>query len=584
VQVETRRPNTDWHRATSGNITAVGKVSETKLRRAVARIAGFQAAMEALYPNLRRSDDLPVRVVLRPGDGRLGRFAPRDERGRPQENVGGYFLARPDVNLIVVAGDDDSTIFHEFTHFYLSSHFHSLPRWLSEGLAEFHSTFDADWTNGKSLIGRAPKWRVASLREGRFVRLRDILLASAEDMARMGRDPERAVMFYAESWALVHYLTVGRPNTPGGTFGRFVQAMERGTKIEPALQEFFATTIDELDQDLRQYVKRPAYPAWAFTMPRDSELRMVVEPMHDVEVNFVEGDLLADVGSLEEAEAELKAALARDAAYEPARIALGRVRLGQEGRSSEGVALLREVLAANPSSFAAAYALASALADGNEHVEALALFDRATRMNSRSSHAWLGLSMSALALGRTAQSNATLSLAMQLNQSPRHYATRARRALGFGMDAVAVADARRYIAVAGWNIDTVYTAIIGALAHLRLGDAAEAAAVLERARFARLPAWTVHVLDFLQDRVPAEALLAKAKTTGEKTEAHAYIGFKAALAGRYEEAVTRFTWVVENGAPTYTEFEMARAELHRLRLPPPQSGSDSTAGPVPKLR
>ena len=96
-------------------------------------------------------------------------------------------------------------------------------------------------------------------------------------------------------------------------------------------------------------------------------------------------------------------------------------------------------------------------------------------------------------------------------------------------DAVAAKEARRYIARGGVDTETaVYVALIGAVAELRQGQREQAHELLETARqgAASIP-WTMLVIDFLDSRLSAADLLKRAKSDGEKTEAHAYIAFKA---------------------------------------------------------
>src|SRR5690349_15945620 len=77
------------------------------------------------------------------------RFQPRDSRGK-RVLTGGYFSREADANVIVmpVARDDDAlqTIFHEYTHYFVSRNVRtSVAGWLSEGIAEFYSTFRGDY-------------------------------------------------------------------------------------------------------------------------------------------------------------------------------------------------------------------------------------------------------------------------------------------------------------------------------------------------------------------------------------------------------------------------------------------------------
>jgi lipoprotein NlpI len=159
-----------------------------------------------------------------------------------------------------------------------------------------------------------------------------------------------------------------------------------------------------------------------------------------------------------------------------------------------------------------------------------------------------------------------MSVLNRLQSSGEWYHRRAYFALGLGSaDATAASDAHRFIQAAGWREDSIYLAFLAAIAHWRLHQPEEARTVLEQARpaAAAIP-WTTLVIDYLEGRVTADVLLSSAKSNGEKTEAHTYIGFKSALEGHEDEAVVHFRWAVEQGERTFVQVGMAQRELDRL--------------------
>jgi tetratricopeptide (TPR) repeat protein len=560
------RVSKNWKRATAGDIEVVGPVPAAALRGSLDEIATFRDVFRALYPTLRVTWPTPTRVVVFPDLDALSRFGPRDSRGRPQQNLGGYFTAEPDLNLIALGGPARELMYHEFAHYILLRNLHSLPGWLSEGLAEFYSTFEVDHKKGTVVIGRPPMERMRGIRSLPFLPLEKVVLGTGDEMSRLWRDPQGISMFYAESWGLVHYLMLGRQGSTPGAFGQFLQGIERGKAVPQALQEAFGTDVAQLEKDLRRYLlQRVSYPAVSFELRTTVASDSSVQPMAEADARYVQGDLLVRAGAASAAQEELAAALAIDPAHTGAKIAFARAQLQLQHRS-EGIASLKEVVDASPASFAGAYYLASALSTDWRHEEALQLYSRALGLNSESAHAWMGLSVAALALGRTSQANASMTHVMHLHADPAWYRVRAYAALGLGLDGTAASDARQYIDLVGWSSESAtYTGFIAAIAYLRLHQPEEARQMLEGARATTAPdSWTMAVIDFLQSRVSAGELLAKARSNGEKTEAHAYIGFKDEIDGHSEEALTHFQWVADEGAHNYYEYEMARLELKRL--------------------
>ncbi len=558
------RLSRNWKRIQIGDLTAAGPVSDSALRHAVDEVAAFRAAFATLYPTLRLTSPLPLRIVVLPN--RLQRFT-RDSRGRSQPLIGGYFDQGPEVSSIVLGSESSEVALHELAHFLLMRNFHSLPGWLNEGLAEFHSTFQADWKKGLSVIGRPPVERMFSLRRSTWVPLREIVLATDAEMDSKWRSPQAIGMYYAESWAVVHYLMIGRTANGPDAFARFVQSVEQGTGAPAALEATFGLNVDQLDREVRNYLRRYGFTVIGFKLPKAQGTEAAVERMTEVDARYLQADLLLRPGSYAEAEKDLKAALALDPDHVPSRIGLARVWIAG-GRRAEGIAALKEI-AGPPASagFGAAYYLASALSDDGRCEEALDYYDRAITINKQSTDAWFGLSVCTLALGRVAQSNAAMSAVMQLQATPDWYRVRAYAALGLGnADAIAASDARRFIKTSGWEERSVSMAVIAAIAHWRLHQPDQAREILEEARAAAADVpWTTAVIDYLEGRLSAEAFLSSASSNGEKTEAHTYVGFKAVLEGDRDAALSHFRWAVDQGDPDYLEVDVARRELNRLQ-------------------
>ena len=80
--------------------------------------------------------------------------------------------------------------------------------------------------------------------------------------------------------------------------------------------------------------------------------------------------------------------------------------------------------------------------------------------------------------------------------------------------------------------------------------------------------WTAVVAQFLRSDLAAAPFLGKAKGIGQETEAHAYIGIMAAIAGNRDDAMRHLEWVEGRGSKGYTEYRLALAELKRLHATP----------------
>src|SRR6185503_3054 len=138
----------------------------------------------------------------------FARYAPLTAGERPAP-VSGFFLSHPHGDFVVVSAAAEPEVrrvlYHEVLHHFVRHHLPEAPLWLNEGLAEFYSTLEVD--HGEAWIGRQVVDHVVRLQRGPRRPLAD-LLAIATDAHSEDDDTIQESAFYAESWALVHYLLI----------------------------------------------------------------------------------------------------------------------------------------------------------------------------------------------------------------------------------------------------------------------------------------------------------------------------------------------------------------------------------------
>jgi tetratricopeptide (TPR) repeat protein len=563
--------SSSWNQIVTPAFIVVGNASTGELKRTLREVTRFRDTFAKLFPNSVTTSPVPTWVVVLKDQQAFNRFQPRDSRGKPVGNVGGYFTRGPDANFMVMgASTSDSSmsiLFHEYTHYLVSRNVHiSVPMWLNEGLADFYSTFRGDY-RGRTLVGAIPPSRARALGNSTFVPLRDIV--SPHDLETMWRWETRIGMLYAESWALVHYVTIQRKNPTPNPFGAYLTALTRTGNQDQAFKEAFGTDVDGMEKELREYVRRVSLPAMVFDMQVDVPDAIEARPMLQADVDALEGLLLFEAGAYDDAERELTAVVKQYPTHAPAQIAMARLRLLQD-REDEAIASLQQVVEAAPANGAAQYFLGTALERAWRHEEALGAFTKSLAIMLENPAPWSGLSSAALGLSRDVQARAAIENAMRAEWSPSIHWTHALHALRLGRNDVAASSIATYLELRGNGEDlSVYPLFVRAIAAWRAGRPQEADAALALAEKGDVTEpWTVSVLRFLQGRLDAAQFLRAAGNIGQQTEARTYIGFKLAIAGRDDEALTHFRWVADRGAKNYLEFELATNELNRLKYAP----------------
>ena len=557
--------SSSWRQIVTPDLVVAGNAPTGELKRMLSELTRFRRTLSQLFPDSVADSPVPTSVILLRDAQAFERFQPRDSRGK-RVATGGYFSRAADANFIVmpVSRDDYAlqTIFHEYTHYFVSRNVRTLvPTWLNEGIAEFYSTFRGDY-RGRTLIGSVPPVARA-LRGSTFVPLRDIV--SPRDFESMWRWQKQISMFYAESWALVHYIGVERKNPTSNPFDVYLKSFARTGNHDRAFMDAFGTDVDGMDRELREYVRRVSLSAIVFDVQAEKQTPDDAQSMLEADVNALEGRLLMERGAYEEAERELTALVKQQPAHAEAQIALARLRLAQD-REEEAITTLQQVVTANPGHGAANYFLGTALMYAWRHEEALSAFGKALNLMPRNSAPWSGLNSAAIALQRDSQAAAAIENALQVEWSPSYYWSQALHALRLGRNDLAATSAAKYLELRGTGEDqSVYPLFVQAIASWRAGRPADAEAALKLAEQGDVEDWTRSVLRYLQGSLEEAQFLRAASNIGEQTEARTYIGFKIALAGREDEAVAHFRWVADRGAKTYLEYGLARSELNRLK-------------------
>lgn len=161
---------------------------------------------------------------------------------RSEKRTAGFYLRRPDRGVIVVSPQWDADfsrrlIFHEYVHHLTDVAGDNPALWYTEGIAELLSTIT---TEGKWLkIGLHIPEHVAELQQNRWIPL--AALFAVDHASSSYNESERSGMFYAESWAMMHYWYFGDLDlTPAQIRGRdlfFNYIRSEGENGDPAVRE-----------------------------------------------------------------------------------------------------------------------------------------------------------------------------------------------------------------------------------------------------------------------------------------------------------------------------------------------------------
>jgi tetratricopeptide (TPR) repeat protein len=558
-----------WLLLQSKNFTVVGNASENELRKVAIKLEQFREALSIIFPKLRIDTVVPTTVIIFKSDDSFRPFKPR-YKGKIVEQVGGYFVSRPQVNYIVLSTENRGAssydvIFHEYEHFIVHNNLFRLPAWLDEGLAEFYSSFEISDKDLKAVLGNPIARHIYYLRNNSILPLKTLL--AVDHKSAYYNESSKAGVFYAESWALVHYLTLGDNPKRQSQLVKFIDLIQDDMPTEAAFQQAFQTDYKTLEDELRPYLHRALYPIVKVTFKQqlvtDRDIQM--RPVPEAEAEYYLGDLLLNTNRLEEAENHFKKSIELDGNFAPPRVSLGVLLWGQD-KPAEAKATLETALRLDPRNYLAHYFYADLSTDkGSE--EAIEHYKQALQLHPTAGFVYLKLAYAYLRRGQEAEAIDALGQGVGVDpRNPYFYRTLAYLFLQREQGQIAVYDAANYLRIRGWLDDhSQYMVLVKYFGLKQLQKKDAAVKFLEEAD-GRVDSsdWPYPVLQYLKHAITIDELLAKATDNDKLTEAHAYAGLELALDGNRAAALEHLKWVKEKGNKEFVEFPLALAKLARL--------------------
>ena len=270
----------EWHRAESDRFVIYADSRAEDLREFAQVLERYHVAMEMesgrRVPVPSPSNRLTVYLVGSMEDLRT-------LYGNPNSKVGGFYIPRANGSVAFVPNvrfrtDDGGTgplgtrrrrgaggdlpqelgiLLHEYAHHFLvGTSRHAMPRWLSEGAAEYFASarFNPD---GSVDLGLPNNDRAYEL--GQAVPVSVVELLDYETYAK--KRGSRYDAYYGRSWLLYHYLRFDPKRT--GQLARYWEAVASGTDSLAAGKQVFGD-LDALEKELDAYARQRSMAGMRF--------------------------------------------------------------------------------------------------------------------------------------------------------------------------------------------------------------------------------------------------------------------------------------------------------------------------------
>src|ERR1700676_923124 len=236
--------------------------SEYDDRRMAHGFEQMRAVFAVGFPKMCLTTGAPLLIFAMQSENDMKSLAPAMWKNHKGPMPAGLFGHGWERQFAVVRIDQDvpgayNVVYHEYVHTLLHSNFRWLPTWLDEGLAEFYG--NTRFEPKKSYVG-APSTRVYQLKNRTMIKLETLLVVNPWTYYR--GDENQIATFYAESWALVHYLVFGPDMELGKKLSRFYDQLQAGDPQLKAFRDVFGD-LKNVENGLQKYIQAFAFHAYA---------------------------------------------------------------------------------------------------------------------------------------------------------------------------------------------------------------------------------------------------------------------------------------------------------------------------------
>ena len=217
-----------------------------------------------------------------------------------QGDFSGFYLPGPDRAVISLAPTDNpesarQLVLHEYVHHLFRAAEQEPPAWFNEGMAELLSTIRIE--RGQLEIGRPLIGRLGVIQETKLIPLETLF--AVDHRSPIYRSNNHTGMFYAESWALLHYWYFGDSGLAPEAVARFTRVAGNGraaasVDLRAYFRECFGMDYAEMQQRLDAYVSSGQYRFSKQPIPKIDEATSYTRrnvPRDELRLRLAELDL-----------------------------------------------------------------------------------------------------------------------------------------------------------------------------------------------------------------------------------------------------------------------------------------------------
>ena len=237
------------------HFTVISNAGEKEARRTADQFEQFREVLRLSFPALRLDLGHPLIIFAVKNEDSLKALLPAYWEVKGQAHPAGIYVSGEERDFVAlrtnIEGDNPyEVVYHEYAHAILNLNFRELPVWLGEGLAEYFG--NSRIRDNEVNIGIPSRYHVETLRQSRLIPIDELL--RADHQSPFYNEQNRVSVFYAESWAIVHYLLLDPVARQRQLLPNFLKAWEAtGDQVEAAQNTF--GDLKKFSQTMEAYAR-----------------------------------------------------------------------------------------------------------------------------------------------------------------------------------------------------------------------------------------------------------------------------------------------------------------------------------------
>lgn len=319
-----------WIGVSSPHFTVLTNSNEKQGRHTLDQFERMRSVFHAAFPKMQLDPGTPIVILAIKDEKNFRALEPTAYLAKGSLKLGGLFLPTADKNYVLMQLDVEgehpyAVVYHEYTHLLMKKSAEWMPLWMDEGLAEFYQTTRIEEKD--VVLGEASAENLLLLRQNQLLPL--ATLFAVDYTSPYYHEEHKGSIFYAESWALMHYIYMKDERERTIRLTEYVEQLTQ--KIDPvtAATRVFGD-LNKLQRELQRYVGQSSFPALKMaTHTEVDDSTFKVRELAPAQADAVRADFLAYNQRTADAQALLNRVLQEDPNNVSAQETLGFIEFSQ---------------------------------------------------------------------------------------------------------------------------------------------------------------------------------------------------------------------------------------------------------------